>query len=63
MGIAIRDSQWLFPVIEAFHLLGLAVIGGAVLVVNLRLLGFGLRRQSAAQSPAMPDPSCSAASP
>src|ERR1700716_3348063 len=48
-GGAIRSSSWLFPVIEAFHLLGLAVIGGAVLVVDLRLFGFGLRRQPLAQ--------------
>ena len=28
------------------HLLALAVIGGAVLLVDLRMLGFGLRQQS-----------------
>jgi hypothetical protein len=33
----------MFPVIEAFHLVGLAVIGGAILVVDFRLLGLGLR--------------------
>jgi hypothetical protein len=49
IGNAIRQSSWLFPVIEAIHLLGLGIIGGAVLVVDLRLLGLGLRRQSAAQ--------------
>jgi uncharacterized membrane protein SirB2 len=49
LGEAIRGSRWLFPAIESFHLLGLAVIGGAVLVVNLRLLGFGIERQSVAQ--------------
>src|SRR6266851_8555234 len=49
VGETIRNSSWLFPVIESFHLLGLAVIGGAVLVVDLRLFGFGLRRQSVAQ--------------
>jgi hypothetical protein len=49
VGEAIRNSTWLFPVIEAVHLLGLAVIGGAVLVVDLRLLGLGLRRQPVAQ--------------
>jgi hypothetical protein len=42
-GAAVRDSLWLFPVVEGFHLLGLAVIGGAVLVVDFRLLGLGLR--------------------
>ena len=49
LGEAIRESKWLFPVIESVHLLGLAVIGGAVLVVDLRLAGFGLRRQSVRQ--------------
>ncbi len=49
IGAAIRRSAWLFPMIEAIHLLGLGFIGGAVLVVDLRLLGFGLRRQSVAQ--------------
>ena len=42
VGNAIRDSSWLFPVIESVHLLALAVIGGAVLLVDLRLLGLGL---------------------
>ena len=46
---AMRGSPWLFPVIATIHLMGLAVIGGAVLVVDLRLLGFGLRHQPAAQ--------------
>jgi hypothetical protein len=49
VGEGIRNSRWLFPVIEAVHLLGLAVIGGAVLVVDLRLFGLGLRRQPLAQ--------------
>lgn len=49
VGEAIRSSSWLFPVIESLHLLGLAVIGGAVLVVDLRLFGLGLRRQPVAQ--------------
>jgi hypothetical protein len=49
IGEMIRNSNWLFPVIESFHLLGLAVIGGAVLVVDMRLLGLGLRRQPVAQ--------------
>ena len=46
IGNAIRTSPWAFAVIESIHLLGLAAIGGAVLVVDLRLLGVGLRRQS-----------------
>jgi len=45
LGTAIRTSTWAFAVIESVHLLALAAIGGAVLVVDLRLLGFGLRDQ------------------
>jgi hypothetical protein len=46
--VAMRSSPWLFPVIASVHLMGLAVIGGAVLVGDLRLLGFGLSRTPAA---------------
>jgi hypothetical protein len=49
LGETIRSSLWLFPVIESFHLLGLVVIGGSVLLVDMRLLGLGLRGQSVAQ--------------
>lgn len=41
-GLMVRESVWLFPVIEAAHLLGLCLLGGALLVVDLRLLGAGL---------------------
>ena len=34
LGNAIRDSLWLFPVIEAVHLLGLCVLGGTIIVVQ-----------------------------
>ena len=44
-GTAIRESTWAFAAIESVHLLALSVIGGAVLVVDLRLLGWGLRHQ------------------
>ncbi len=49
IGEGIRNSTWLFPVIEAFHLLGLGLTAGAVLMVDLRLLGVGLRKQPVAQ--------------
>ena len=48
IGVVIRESLWLFPVIEAVHLLALALIGGMILVVDLRLLGFGILSQSSA---------------
>ena len=49
IGEAIRNSQWLFPVIESVHLLALVLIAGAVLVVDMRLFGLGLRRQPVAE--------------
>ena len=44
-----RVSVWLFPALEAVHLLGLSLLGGALLVVDLRLLGLGLVNQPIAQ--------------
>jgi hypothetical protein len=49
VGETIRNSTWLFPLIEAFHLLGFALTVGSVLLVDLRLLGTGLRKQSPAE--------------
>jgi uncharacterized protein DUF6644 len=49
VGQAISMSSWAFAVIESVHLLGLAVIGGAVLMLDLRLLGLGLRDQPIAR--------------
>ena len=56
IGEAIRNSTFMFPVIEAFHLVGFGIIGGAVLLVNLRLLGVGLSRQPVAQLSAAAEP-------
>jgi uncharacterized protein DUF6644 len=49
VGSAIRESLWAFAVIESIHLLGLAAIGGSVLVVDLRMLGIGLRNRPIAE--------------
>jgi hypothetical protein len=45
---AMRESPIFFPIVATIHLMGLAIIGGAVLVVDLRLLGFGLQHQPSA---------------
>ena len=49
LGKVIRNSQYAFPIVEFFHLAALAVIGGAVIVVDMRLLGLGLKKTSVAQ--------------
>jgi len=43
LGQTIRESTWLFPAIESTHLLALALLGGAVLIVALSVLGVGLK--------------------
>src|SRR5207244_7829376 len=46
---AMRGSPWIFPLIASIHLMGLALIGGSVLFLDLRLLGFGMRHQPLAE--------------
>jgi hypothetical protein len=42
LGRFVVESNWLFPVIESVHLLALALLGGSILIVDLRLVGLGL---------------------
>jgi hypothetical protein len=49
LGRVIRNSEYAFPMIEFVHIVALAVIGGAVLIVDMRMLGLGLKKTSVAQ--------------
>jgi len=49
LGRVIRNSEYAFPMIEFVHLVALAVIGGAVLIVDMRLFGLGLKKTPVAQ--------------
>jgi hypothetical protein len=49
LGTSVNESLYAFALIESVHLLALAVIGGAVLIVDMRLLGLGLKRLPIAQ--------------
>lgn len=40
LGQAMRQSLWLYPVVEIVHLVGLALLFGSIVVLDLRLLGF-----------------------
>ena len=42
VGLTINDSRWLFPAIEAVHIVALALLCGAILILNLRLFGITL---------------------
>src|SRR5437870_5414174 len=46
---SLRNSGWMLPVIESAHLLGYGLLIGTILAVDLRMLGWGGRRQPAAQ--------------
>lgn len=48
IGVWIRSTTWAFPVIETFHIFALTLLYGTVLIVDLRLLGMGMRRQPVA---------------
>jgi hypothetical protein len=37
----VNDSSWLFPTLETLHFVGLILLLGALLVVDLRLMGVG----------------------
>jgi len=44
----LNTNEWAFPVCEVLHILGFAVGIGTITMVNVRLLGLGLEKQSAA---------------
>src|SRR5689334_8165980 len=43
LGVAGRDTFWLFPLGEIIHFFVLCLLMGALLIVDLRLLGFTRR--------------------
>ena len=44
LSTAIREGGLPYPIIGGIHLLAIALFGGMVLVTNLRLLGWAMRR-------------------
>jgi len=49
LAMWINNSKYAFAVIECFHILALAIIGGTVVMVDARLLGFGFRNQKVSE--------------
>jgi hypothetical protein len=45
----INESSWIFPLIQAFHLVALGFLAGSILMVDLRLLGKGFSQQPIAR--------------
>ena len=45
----LNENALVFPILECIHILGFAVTVGTIALVDFRLLGFGLLRQSVAE--------------
>ena len=41
----LNESEYTFPVLEVFHIVGLAVSIGTIAVVDFRMLGLAMPRQ------------------
>jgi hypothetical protein len=39
----LRQSNWAFPALDTIHTLGIVLVAGAIMLVDFRLLGLGLR--------------------
>ncbi len=50
LGHGIRESKWSFTLAEVFHLFGLTLFLGTVLLLALRLLDFVLKNKSVAET-------------
>ena len=46
---AISESLWIYPLDQAIHLVFLALFAGSILILDIRLLGLGMREQSVAR--------------
>ena len=45
IGTSIRESIWVFPIIETIHVLALSISVGLLLVSDLRLMGYIMKRR------------------
>ena len=45
VGTAIRESLWLFPVIETVHIFGIILLVGGTSILDLRLMGLTFREE------------------
>ena len=46
LGTALRESLYMFPIVEGTHLIGLSISVGLILLTDLRLVGFFLKSVS-----------------
>lgn len=48
IGTELRESLWVFPLLETLHVLALALMTGTIAIFDLRLLGVVLRGEAVA---------------
>jgi hypothetical protein len=44
VSVSIRESIWVYPILNVLHCVGILLVAGTIVVVDLRLLGYGMRR-------------------
>jgi len=45
----LNNNEWSFPLLEIIHIVGFAIAMGTIFMVDLRLIGIGMRRRLASQ--------------
>jgi hypothetical protein len=45
----LNNNEWSFPLLEIIHIVGFAVAIGSIFMVDLRLIGIGMKRQLSSQ--------------
>src|SRR3954466_13999957 len=45
----INNTEWIFPAAECFHIAAFALSIGTIAIVDFRMLGFGMKKQTPAQ--------------
>jgi hypothetical protein len=48
-GIWFKEARWFFAIDETIHIMALGMLIGTLVIVDLRLFGLGMRRQSVAE--------------
>src|ERR1700722_19515430 len=49
VGYYIREATWIFAIVETIHIMALSVFLGTIFIIDLRLLGFGMKKQTPAE--------------
>ena len=51
VGHWMREALWAYPAVETVHIIGLALLFGSIVIVDLRLIGLGRNVSAVARFP------------